>query len=137
MRGPELRNCRRCGKLFSYLGASVCQECREKEERQYEILKEYLTEHPRATVQETSKDTGVPVARITDFLRRGLLAQVTPILKAELVCRICKKPIPSGVVVCPECHDKLQPSMRSQKVASEAGGSQRMYFNDMINRRRT
>lgn len=137
MRGPKLRNCRRCGKLFSYFGVPVCQECREKEERQYDVLKEYLTEHPRATVQETSKNTGVPVARITDFLRRGLLAQVTPVLKAELVCRICRKPIPSGVVVCPECHEKLQPSIRSHEASSESGAVQRMYSTDMLSRRRT
>ena len=137
MRYPELRNCRRCGRLFSYVGVSICSDCREKEEQQYAILKQYLMEHPRATVPDASKDTGVPAGLITDFLRRGLLAQVNRVLEDELVCRICKKPVPSGLVVCSECQEKLQPSVKPQKAASAALASQRMYFNDMINRRRT
>ncbi len=137
MRGSELRNCRRCGRLFYYVGVPICSDCREKEEGQYAILKEYLLEHPRATVPEASKDTGVPVELITDFLRRGLLAQVNPVLKGELVCRICRKPIPSGLVICAECQRKLQPSVMTRKAECAVESSQRMYYNDIINRRKT
>jgi predicted amidophosphoribosyltransferase len=137
MRGPELRNCRRCGKLFSYVGVPICPDCREKEERQYEVLKEYLREHPMATVPEASRDTGVPAELITGFLRRGLLAQVNPALKGELVCRICGKPIPSGIAICAECHEKLQPSAPIRKAGHAVKHSQRMYYDDIINRRRT
>lgn len=136
MKGLKLDNCRRCGRLFSSAGVEICPECIEKEEEQYALLKEFLLENPRATVSEASKATGVPAGVITDFLRRGLLAQVNLVLNTELVCRICKAPVPSGFVVCPECQRKLQAPLRARE-AQAAESSQRMYYNDIITRRRT
>ena len=86
----EIRNCRRCGKLFVYVGVPVCEACVKKEEEQYARVRQYLDENPRAGVKETSEATEVPVEMVIEFVRKGLLVtsggsgiEVFPALSAE------------------------------------------------------
>ncbi|QUL97934.1 MAG: MerR family transcriptional regulator [Candidatus Fermentithermobacillus carboniphilus] len=149
----EVRNCKRCGKVFISRGSYICPECLQKEEEQFEIVKKYLAENPRATVKETSENTKVPVEVITEFMRKGLLISVLPGEgNAGLSCAICKRPIQSGKI-CPECERALFAkglsggkgkndtiSEESVAVVSEqrrAGQPERMYTFDLIRRKRT
>lgn len=149
----EVRNCKRCGKVFISRGSYICPDCLQKEEEQFEIVKKYLAENPRATVKETSENTKVPVEVITEFLRKGLLMSVLPgDGNASLSCVICKRPIQSGKI-CPECERALVAkglyggkgkndtiSEGSLAVVSEqrrAGQSERMYTFDRIRKKRT
>ncbi len=130
---PELRNCRRCGKIYTFTGLPICKECHDKEEEEYEILRVYLREHPLAALSEASRDTGVPSEIIADFLRRGLLEGIT---RNEDVprCAICKRPVISGGL-CHECLGKMQ--YVDPKASGKAEDPrQRMYSGDMINKLR-
>lgn len=127
----EVRNCRRCGKIFVYVGVPVCRDCLAKEEEQYNVVKRYVDGHPGSGVQETSDETGVPVDVVVEFLRRGLLVtQSGP--AGQLVCVVCKKPITKGKL-CPKCEEALAvcqvPSVENTHVRS------RMYTMDSIGRK--
>jgi hypothetical protein len=38
----NVRNCRRCGKLYNYIGgAPICSSCREKDEEDFKRVKVY------------------------------------------------------------------------------------------------
>lgn len=141
---PEVRNCRRCGKIFVYVGVPVCEDCLKKEEEQYAKVKRYLDEHPRAGVRETSEATDVPAEVIVEFVRRGILITSSRSGENHVLCAICGKPISSGRV-CPKCETALisatgkMPSVRTQKVDSAPGDDNRrsrMYSIDMIVRKK-
>lgn len=102
----KLRNCKRCGKVFPSTGSLICRECLEKEEEQYEQVKMYLAENPGASIEQIHRDTQIPVAVISDFVRKGLLVGTPAKETTELRCIICKRPISSGKI-CFECQKAL------------------------------
>ena len=63
----QLGNCKKCGKLFLFVGSPICKDCAELEEEQFQIVKRYLLEHARASVAETSQATGVPPSTVSEF----------------------------------------------------------------------
>ena len=47
----DVRNCKGCGKLFNYMsGAQLCPECRAKLEKKFSGVKDYIGEHPQASI---------------------------------------------------------------------------------------
>ena len=68
----QLRNCRRCGKLFNYVGKPICNECVQQDEKDFELVKAYIYDHPKATITEVSKETGVSVKNHQVLKRRTI-----------------------------------------------------------------
>ncbi len=102
----EMKNCRRCGKIFSYNGNHICTECVEKEEEEFKIVKEYIYDHPKCSVTEVSEATGVTAKTIMNFLRQDRLEAVEG-MSNLLTCEKCGVPIKSGRY-CESCVDKLK-----------------------------
>jgi len=147
---PVIRNCRRCGRVFASLGSPICPQCIEKEEKQYDTVRKYLSENPRASIGEVSNDTGVPPEVVIEFLRRGLLLGVPHASGDETsACIICKKPLAFGRI-CPECEKALSglgrapmdrdyrnaPELRKAPNKDHEGEGARMYTIDMIRKKR-
>ena len=58
----DVRSCRNCGRLFNYLqGQPICPACRNKLEKKFEEVKEYIRSHESASIQQISEDTEVSV----------------------------------------------------------------------------
>lgn len=136
----SVRNCKRCGKVFVYVGIPICRECLEKQEGQYKMVKQYLDEHPKAGVSEVSDGTQVPVEVVVEFLRQGLLVpQSGP--GGQLTCAICKKPILKGSL-CPKCEVSLGAAAglgtRRGRAPTdkELASRERMYVMDLIGKRK-
>ena len=52
----NVTNCRSCGRLFNVIdGEKLCPECQKKIDERFKDVKEYLHEHPDASVEELSK----------------------------------------------------------------------------------
>lgn len=100
----ELRNCRRCKKLFVSVGRSICPKCVDEEEKQFEIVRKYLEEHPHSTASQIAKATNVPEEQIIEFVKSGRLTIKDALIAYE--CEICGRPIYTGKV-CIECRKKL------------------------------
>ncbi|TCL64806.1 hypothetical protein EDC14_1018105 [Hydrogenispora ethanolica] len=69
----EIRNCKRCGKIFNFVGVEICNNCFLQEQTEFEKVREFIYGHPNTTVPEVSKATGVDVRVISRFLREGRL----------------------------------------------------------------
>jgi len=99
----NLKNCRECGKLFTYTGSLLCSNCLDKLDQAFYKVREYLYKHPEANIDRISEETEVPRKTILQMLKEGRLE-----IKAEasgLTCRSCKAPISAGMY-CPIClHD--------------------------------
>ncbi|NLU31031.1 MAG: flagellar operon protein YvyF [Clostridiaceae bacterium] len=121
---PEIRNCKRCRKIFTYItGPQLCEVCKKQEEEEYEKVRKFLREYPGATIQEVSQATEVSQQLIYKFLKEGRLEVATdsPI---ALLCENCGVRITSGRF-CVNC---------SKRLANEMIATGRM-LNDSLNRR--
>ena len=71
----EVKNCKGCGRLFNYMGgAPLCDACRKKLEEKFQKVKQYLDDHPDASVNQVSEDNDVSVKQIKQWIREERLS---------------------------------------------------------------
>ncbi|SHE46835.1 flagellar operon protein TIGR03826 [Thermoanaerobacter uzonensis DSM 18761] len=102
----EIRNCKRCGRLYTYTGIDLCPECYRQDEEDFMKVRDYLDAHPSATMLEISQNTQVSIKKIMDFLKEGRLILTSNNVNIGLKCEKCGKPILTGRF-CEECKTKL------------------------------
>jgi len=115
---PDIRNCRKCGRVFNYIGGEpICPSCRQQEEEIFKKIKDYLYDNPGASVTQVSKDLDVSIELIKRFLKEGRLEIVGEEGKNLLLeCEKCGKAINSGRY-CKECEREL---LKGFKTAADA-----------------
>ncbi|NPV27626.1 MAG: hypothetical protein HPY81_09370 [Firmicutes bacterium] len=102
----DLRNCPECGRLFAFVGQNLCPACLEEEEKEFELVREYVREHRNPTITEVSEATGVGADKIIRFLKDGRLIAKGLITEGVLECESCGCPISAGRL-CEACRDEL------------------------------
>lgn len=102
----EVRNCRKCRRLFNYLGGqNICPECRDALERSFLQVKDHIRDNPNNTLQEISESCEVEVQQIRDWIRDGRL-EISKGSPIELNCEKCGAKILKGRF-CDSCNQKL------------------------------
>jgi len=109
---PDLRNCRRCGKMFNYIGVPICPTCVESDEADFKRVKEYLYQNPGASMSEVSSVLEISIEKITRYLRDGRLEIVGGSGNMILHCESCGKSINSGRF-CDMCSNDLSKGFKS------------------------
>lgn len=136
----ELRNCPVCGRVFNYVGKSMCPECVRREDQDYDAVADYLYKHPNASVTEVSEATDVREELILRFLREGRLL-VNDGAAAGLYCESCGAPIRTGRL-CQRCMEKLTRSVDrltigpKQEPRPVRSDRERLHIADLVNDRR-
>ncbi|MGE5632526.1 MAG: TIGR03826 family flagellar region protein [Caulobacteraceae bacterium] len=110
---PEIRNCPRCGKIFTYMGRPICNKCLEAEEDEFKRVKEYIYDNPGATISETSQATDVSVEKIMRFLREERLEIRSENSNMILECERCGVAINSGRF-CEKCKKDMNSDFRRE-----------------------
>lgn len=110
---PEIRNCPRCGKIFTYIGRPICTKCIETEENEFKIVKEYVYDNPGATISEVSQETGVTVEKIMRFLREERLEIKSENSNLILECERCGRAINSGRF-CENCKGQINKEFKRE-----------------------
>lgn len=110
----EIRVCARCGKMFCYtgMGHSICDQCKKEDEADFNLVKDYIYDHPSAAIMEVSKETGVRVNRIKAYLRDGKL-MITDASPIFLNCESCGASIRYGRM-CRECANTLSTEIKKE-----------------------
>lgn len=105
----DVRNCKRCGKIYNYTGSGVCNNCLRQEQEDFEKVREYLFNNPNSTTAEVSEATGIELKVISRFLKEGRLEAdyIKMSDDSELSCEKCGKPIKSGRF-CEICVREMQ-----------------------------
>jgi len=129
----ELKNCPRCGSLFASTGKHLCPACLAEEDKEFETLRTFLKDNPRASLEEAAEVTGVKPERILRFLREGRI--VTAPEMTWLRCERCGKPIVAGRF-CPECARQLRRELHLEGPGdrSDRADQDRMHVADLIKR---
>lgn len=110
---PDVRNCRKCGKIYNYIGGSpICPVCRQLEEEEFKRVKDYLYDNPGASITQVSTELDISIELIKRFLKEGRLEIVGECANMVLECEICGKSINSGRY-CPECERELSNGLKS------------------------
>lgn len=98
----NVRNCRSCGNIFNYVtGQVVCPACREKMEKKFQDVKEYIRNNRGAGIKEVSEACDVEAGQIRQWLKEDRL-EVTEDSAIYLTCESCGTAIRSGRF-CEKC----------------------------------
>jgi flagellar operon protein (TIGR03826 family) len=105
----DVRNCKRCGKIYNYTGSAVCGNCLRQEQEDFEKIREYLFRNPNSSTAEVSEATGVELKVISRFLKEGRIEAdyIKMSDGSELTCEKCGKPVQSGRF-CEGCVKEMQ-----------------------------
>lgn len=101
----DVRNCKRCGKIYNYDGFKNCPTCRREDEADFIKVKEYIYDSPGANISEVERETEVDSEKIIEFLRQGRL-EVGDGHNLVLDCEVCGVGIKSGRF-CDKCKNDM------------------------------
>ena len=102
----DVRNCRRCGRLFNYVaGPFLCPRCREEMEKKFQEVKVYIRENPGVGVREVAEKCEIDTSQIYQWLREERL-ELAEGSMISLTCENCGKTIKSGRY-CEKCKRDL------------------------------
>ncbi len=113
----DLHYCKVCGRVFSYpgFGPDVCPQCRQRDQEEFDKVREYLSTHEHSSVQQTSLDTGIPVRKLYRWIHEERLYFKND-GTSGLFCEICGQPINTGRY-CSRCKAKLK--LKGVKIDTE------------------
>ena len=131
----NLRNCSRCGKMFNYIGGQpICEPCKKALEEDFQNVKKYIEENPRADLKQIAEDNGVTTKQIQQWIReeRLMFSEGSPL---ALTCEKCGERILTGRF-CAKCKGtmannltntfaKPQPAVQQQPVKKETKAGMR------------
>ncbi len=102
----DVRNCKKCGKIFNYTGDSLCPACTKEMEEKFFEVREYIYKNPSAGMAVVAEDNDVPIQQIKKWVRQERLT-FTRESGISIDCESCGKPILTGRY-CKECKNKLK-----------------------------
>ena len=109
----DFRNCPACGSIFRYQTRNLCPVCVEAEEKEFDIVRNYVRDHPGENIFQVSQATGVSEDKIIRFLRDGRLIARGISTEGVLTCDRCGQTISEGRL-CPACRGELSRDLQRQ-----------------------
>ena len=97
----------------------LCPECQKKLDERFEETKEYLNEHPDASMEELSRDLKISVKQIIRWIREERLVLSNP-MSADITCESCGKPICSGRY-CEKCKKRIASDLMEMSDRNKGG----------------
>ena len=107
----DIRQCRRCRKIFNYISNPNCPVCVRELDEIFHNVRNYLYEHPKADMEELCEQTDADEEEVITWLREGRLILAYPEI-GILRCETCDKPIASGRY-CEACSQKVKKQLES------------------------
>lgn len=102
----ELRSCRRCKKLFNFIGKPICPACVELGEDEFKKVKKYIDEHRGCSKTDIIRDCEVTDKQIMNWLKEERL-ELAQGVSTGLTCSRCGTPINIGKM-CSKCIMEFQ-----------------------------
>ena len=108
----DVRNCKKCGKLFNHaIGPVICPLCKDQLEEKFQEVKKYIRDHPGCGIAEVSDECEVSQQQIKQWLRDERL-QFSEDSPVGLNCENCNAMIRSGRF-CDKCKLEMTHSLQN------------------------
>ncbi len=102
----NVKNCRRCRRLFNYVvGPYICPQCREEIEKEFAVVKKYIEENPNKNINEVAEACDVDPQQLRQWIREERL-QFSDDSAIGLECERCGVTIKSGKY-CDKCKQEM------------------------------
>ncbi|MCR5674266.1 MAG: flagellar protein [Lachnospiraceae bacterium] len=124
----QIKNCSKCGKMFQWVaGDTVCEDCKKKEEDEFQKVKKYIEDNPSAPMSQIAKDCEVKMTKIQQWVReeRLVFAKGSPV---QLTCENCGEPIQTGRY-CLKCKTQLAAGLGNAIAKPVAAAPERKKLN--------
>ncbi|MBR1523515.1 MAG: flagellar protein [Lachnospiraceae bacterium] len=115
----NVKNCRRCGKIFNYIGGQpICPSCREEIEKKFEVVKNYIRENPKASIPQICEECEVDTSQLQQWIReeRLVFSDDSPV---GIPCEKCGTMIHAGKY-CDKCKAELANGLSASIAKPEA-----------------
>lgn len=107
----DVRNCKKCGKMFQYVGEAICPECAKEIEKKFMEVKQYIRDNPTASIGEVAEENDIPMSQIKKWIRQERLT-FSESSGMTIECEKCGRPILTGRF-CKECKNSMSNSLSS------------------------
>lgn len=108
----NVRNCRKCGRLFNYVsGMPICPQCKDQLEQKFQEVKKYIREHRMADIKEVAEACEVEPGQIQQWIREDRL-EFTEDSPVKIPCENCGAMIRSGKY-CEKCKKEMTNNLSS------------------------
>ena len=108
----DVKNCRRCRRLFNYIGGQpICPACREELEKKFQEVKKYLIENKNATIPMVVENCDVDENQVRQWVKEERL-EFSSGIDAGVVCENCGTPISTGRF-CDKCKTSMMNDLSS------------------------
>lgn len=102
----NVRNCRRCKRLFNYIaGPFICPACRDELEAEFQKVKKYVQEHANVDIKTVAEECEVDANQIRQWVREERL-EFSSESGVGINCEKCGRSITSGRF-CQECKNAM------------------------------
>ena len=110
--GPKLRNCTKCGKVFTSLrGEKLCRECMDEAKEFEQKVVEYIRDNPGTSMKEVMAATGATDKMLKRMMQEGIFSNSGGGENFMYPCVGCGRPIHAGTY-CTDCLSRLRSETR-------------------------
>ena len=111
----ELRNCRRCNRIFSYfVGQQICPQCQKEENTLFEEVSVYVRDHPGVPLAMVAKEMDTSYEKLLKFVKEGRLQIKDQDGKTIYFCEHCGEEVLNGKL-CKSCESALSNDLENSK----------------------
>ena len=118
----DVRNCKKCGKLFNFNGDALCPMCQKEMEDKFFEVRDYIYANPTANMSMVAEENDIPIQQIKKWVRQERLT-FSKDAGISIDCESCGRPILTGRY-CKECKGKMTnkfTSMYQEKPVEQKG----------------
>lgn len=115
----DVRNCKRCRRLFNYTERSrYCPACTEEIEREFQEAKEYIYKHPGVGIHEVAEALEIEASQIKQWIREERL-MLSNAENSGIYCENCGESIATGRF-CSKCKSQITDTLSNAVTKKEA-----------------
>ena len=108
----NVRNCRKCGKLFNLvMGVPICPACKEALEKKFQEVKKYVPDNKGVTIHDVVENCEVEAQQVRQWVREERL-EFSSEGVTGIICEKCGTTIATGRF-CAKCKAEMTNDLSS------------------------